>query len=79
MYSLFFVFLLLLRQMLVSTMFIIILEKKFISTTFTGTLSSPVVYASKHLIILHIWSTVTALMFSSAVGRNSFLILIILG
>ena len=51
-----------------------------IFTTLTGILSGPFTFlASKLLVILSIWSTVAALIFSSAAGRNSFLILIMLG
>ena len=51
-----------------------------IFTTFTEMLSGPVAFlVSKLLINLFIWSTIVALIFSSAVGGNSFLILIMLG
>ena len=46
-----------------------------IFTIFTGILSGPVAFlTSKRLIILFIWSTIAALILSSAVDRNSFLI-----
>ena len=51
-----------------------------IFTTFTEMLFDPVAFlASKLLINLFIWSIIVALIFSSAIGGNSFLILIMLG
>lgn len=50
-----------------------------ICTTFSGILFIPVAFlVSKRLVILFIWSTVAALIFSFTVAGNSFFILILI-